>query len=122
MRAKRAERLFEGLFIADVGEYMAENGKVAALPGWNLDRDYLKLLASFERSLPLREPSKLWEPPLAGRLLAMSEGTIGELSSLLTAAAVHAIRTGRERIDGALLKEVGWTPPSERKKRVESIV
>lgn len=52
----------------------------------------------------------------------MSEGTIGELSSLLTAAAVHAIRTGRERIDGELLSEVDWTPPSERKRQVERMV
>ena len=61
---------------------LANRFEPAALSNWTLDRDYLKLLASFERALPLREPSRLWEAPLTARLLAMSEGTIGELSSL----------------------------------------
>jgi Bacterial TniB protein len=101
---------------------LANRFEPAALPRWDLDRDYLKLLASFERALPLREPSNLSEPSLATRLLAMSEGTIGELSSLLTAAAMHAVRIGRERIDGTLLSELDWTPPSERKRQVERMV
>lgn len=101
---------------------LANRFEPAALANWTLDRDYLKLLASFERALSLREPSRLWEAPMAARLLAMSEGTIGELSSLLTKAAVHAIRTGQERIDSALLSELDWTPPSERKRHVERML
>lgn len=101
---------------------MANRFEPAALPRWDLNREFLMLLASFERVLPLRKPSRLWEQPLAARLLALSEGTIGELSSLLAAAASHAIGTGRECIDSDLLSELDWTPPSERKRQVERMV
>ena len=69
---------------------MANRFEPAALPRWDLNREFLMLLASFERVLPLRKPSRLWEQPLAARLLALSEGTIGELSSLLAAAVTRS--------------------------------
>ena len=73
------------------------------LPRWEMNRAHQTLLISFERRLPLRVPSGLAQPVLAARLLALSDGTVGELSLLLTAAATKAIRSGRERIDEDLL-------------------
>jgi type II secretory pathway predicted ATPase ExeA len=86
----------------------------AELPLWRMDRQYRKLLASFERMLPLKQPSKLSRKPLATQLLAMTEGTIGELSTLLKTAAVSAVRTGVERIDASVLAGLEWEPPSVR--------
>jgi DNA transposition AAA+ family ATPase len=80
------------------------------------------LLASFERLLPLREPSHLACESLSKQLLAMSEGTIGALSSLLNRAALAAIRNGREQIDRQILNETNWVPPSERRQRAELLV
>lgn len=80
------------------------------------------LLASFERVLPLAEPSHLAAEALGKRLLAMSEGTIGALSSLLNRAGAVAIRKGRERIDEQVLKETDWVRPSERRQRAELLV
>lgn len=85
------------------------------LPKWKAGTEYLKLLASFESMIPLRHPSGLIQRPLATKLLALSEGSIGELASLLERAAVRAIRTGRERIDEDALDNIGWVAPSERK-------
>jgi hypothetical protein len=45
-----------------------------------MNREFQTLLASFERTLPLRQPSRLAEPAMAARLLALSEGTIGSCS------------------------------------------
>lgn len=87
------------------------------LPRWTQGTEYDRLLASFERVLPLRQPSHLTSPPLALKLLGMSEGWIGELSALLTEAAVEAVRGGSERIDTKLLDTLDWVPPSKRNRR-----
>lgn len=86
----------------------------AELPLWRMDQEYRKLLASFERMLPLKRASKLHRDPLATQLLAMTEGTIGELSTVLKIAAITAVRTGVEQIDEALLNRLAWEPPSVR--------
>jgi hypothetical protein len=80
------------------------------------------LLASFESTLPLRNPSSLAEERLAIKLLSMSEGTIGELSRILVAAATEAIRSGQERIDEKVLRAIHWEPPSERKRRADGLI
>jgi hypothetical protein len=72
-------------------------------------------LTSFERILPLREPSHLAELSMATLLRSWTEGTIGELSSLLRKAAIAAIETGEERITENILKRVDWMPPSARR-------
>jgi hypothetical protein len=101
---------------------LANRFEPVALPRWQLDHDFLMLLASFEQALPLREPSRLVEERLARKLLALSEGSLGELSALLTVAAIYAVKSGTERIDEQVLAAVDWTPPSERRRRAERLV
>ena len=88
------------------------------LPRWRMGDDYIRLLASFERALPLRRESNLADEAIATKLLAKTNGLLGELSRLLGKAAVAAIRQGRERIDEKLLKEVRWTAPGDRRRGV----
>jgi Bacterial TniB protein len=90
-----------------------------AVPRWQADADYASLLASFEALFPLRHASHLSQPPLSTHILAQSEGTIGEISTLLTRAAVLAIRQGQERIDLPLLSLVDYHPPTERRRVFE---
>jgi hypothetical protein len=52
----------------------------------------------------------------------MSEGTIGELSRILVAAATEAIRSGQERIDEKVLRAIHWEPPSQRKRRADGLI
>jgi hypothetical protein len=80
------------------------------------------LLASFEQTLPLRHPSGLIEKHLAQKLLAQSEGNLGELSTLLTTAAIYAIETGIEQINDEVLAAIDWVPPSERRRQAERLV
>jgi hypothetical protein len=100
---------------------MANRFEPVALPRWEMNRDFQVLLASFERILPLQHPSQLAEPRFAARLLALSEGTIGALSSLLIKAASWSIRSGIERIDERVLANIGWTPPSDRRRQIEKL-
>ncbi|WP_411683301.1 TniB family NTP-binding protein [Aeromonas caviae] len=100
---------------------LANRFEPVVLPRWEPDNDFLRLLVSFERMLPLRNPSRLHGVELSARLFAMSEGYLGELSRVLTEAAAHAVLSGRERIDLKTLDGIGWTPPSERKRRIDRI-
>ena len=65
----------------------------AVLPRWKNDDDYIRLLMTFERMIPLRNPSRLDDPSLADRIYAMSEGYLGEISDLLKDAAAHAVQS-----------------------------
>lgn len=91
------------------------------LPRWEMDHDFQRLLASFERMLPLKQPSGLAQQELASTLFAMSEGYIGELSRLLSDASALAIHSGTEQISSKLLQQIDWTPPSRRKRQLEGI-
>lgn len=72
---------------------------------------------SFEKVIPLKRPSNLAE--LGVTLHDMSEGHIGELSTILNKAAVYAIKQGTEFIDEDALTGIDWTLPSERRKEAE---
>jgi hypothetical protein len=103
-------------------EQLANRFEPVALPKWSVGEEYLRLLMSFERLLPLRKPSNLIEDALAYKLLSMSEGTIGELSKVLKQAARLAIRTEVECITLGLLNQVDYTLPSERMKYHKHLV
>lgn len=94
----------------------------AILPKWQMDQEFLRLLASFEAMLPLKEPSGLTETTMAAKLLSMSEGTIGDLSKLLNKAAIHAIKSKSERITIKVLSSINWIPPSEHKRQVDKVL
>ena len=112
----------EALRAVQADPQLANRFEPAALPPWQLNQEFQMLLASFERTLPLREPSRLAEEQMARHLFALSEGSLGELSVLLTSAAVSAVQSGAERIDTQVLVTIDWIPPSERRRRAEHLV
>ena len=91
------------------------------LPRWKLDREFLRLLASFERLLPLEEPSELAGREMANRLHAMSQGTIGGVARVLERATMLAIRRGARRIDLPLLSRVSLVKLSDYGKQAEAL-
>lgn len=91
------------------------------LPRWEMDHDFQRLLASFERMLPLKLASNLSRQDMASRLYAMTEGYIGELSRLLSEASVLAIHSEAESISVKILQQVDWMPPSKRKRQLEGL-
>jgi hypothetical protein len=95
---------------------LANRFEPISLPRWTMNEDYLRLLASFEVALPLEQPSELLEPALAIKILNLTGGTIGEISTLLSRAAVMAIDRGIERITADLLDSCGYVSPAERRR------
>jgi hypothetical protein len=88
------------------------------LPRWQTDNEFRKLLASFEKIIPLKYPSDLQSSStLTSKLLTRSEGTIGELKMLLASTATDAMRTGTERITEESIDGCNYVSPSARKQR-----
>lgn len=89
------------------------------LPVWEVGNDTRSLLATFAASFPLHSPSLIDSEDMARYLLARSEGTIGELARLLTAAAVAAVESGEERINHRTLTIADYVGPNERRRLFE---
>lgn len=87
---------------------------------WSLSEDYLDLLAAIENGLPLPKPSDLASEALAPWIWTQSEGTLKETQRLLRRAATAAIHSNQGRIDLKLLKGLGWTRPSLRRREAEA--
>lgn len=101
---------------------LANRFQVIVLPKWQLEEDirsdraseYRQFLASFERLLPFEEQSDLGNDPMATKIYALSEGTIGEATDLVRDAATWAIRNGLSRVTEEALERCGYVPPSRR--------
>lgn len=111
----------ETLNVLQSDPQIANRFEPAFLPKWDLDADYLRLLATIEPKLGLKLRSKLHEPIIAKRLHEESEGTIGELMKLLQALAKDAILSGKETITQEMvqrghLETLNWKPPSLRNR------
>jgi hypothetical protein len=89
--------------------------KPQRLPLWRDGEEFESLLDSYEYILPLRKPSGLTSPRLANKILAMSEGTIGEISALINEAAIYALKKGEEWITVDALNKCGFVSPSDRR-------
>ena len=105
-----------------VGQAAIDNGK--PLPDkeglTTAEREELvRLLASFEAVLPLREASHLSTPQTLEHILRRSEGTIGEMATLLARAADFALRNGDEKISEAAITQAEYLPPSVRRRAIE---
>tara|TARA_R110001632_G_scaffold60284_3_gene146390 strand:+ start:62940 stop:63842 length:903 start_codon:yes stop_codon:yes gene_type:complete len=91
--------------------------KPILLAKWEYTTDYRRLIASFESVLPLKKASNLSSKAIAMKLLSMTEGLLGELSELLSEAAIEAIVTGKECIDLELLSRLDWLAPTARRSQ-----
>jgi hypothetical protein len=101
---------------------LANRFQVVVLPKWTLDdpskpdepSEYRQFLAAFERLLPFTASSDLGNDPMASKIYALSEGTIGEAANLLRDAATWSVRNDCDGITEKALKSCGFVPPSRR--------
>lgn len=89
------------------------------LPVWEEGDELLSLLASFSAVLPLKRVSDIANEATARYILARTEGTIGEIAKLLTAAAIVAIESGEESINQRTLGQAAYLSPTERRQTFE---
>jgi hypothetical protein len=111
----------EAYYTLSTDSQLMNRFKPVILPKWELNEDYYRLLATFENRIPLKEKSDLIEGVLPGKILSLSEGTIGEISSVIKQAAKLAIETGKEKITSEILDRIDYISPSKRKNLIEKV-
>lgn len=85
---------------------------VISLPAWELNKDWQKLLASFEKILPLKHASNLHHPELATLFHTISGGNLGDLHRLLIECSREAMISGSESITLDIIKSKSWVRPT----------
>lgn len=78
------------------------------LTKWEFNEDFQRLLRTYEALLPLKESSNLYDPTMAQYIYSLTNGTIGEIVTLIRLAAIEALRSGMEKITIENLKAVNF--------------
>ena len=92
------------------------------LPLWEDGLELAGLIESFVSTFPLRRPSNLQSGETFRTILARTEGTIGEIASLMRTAAVAAIESGDETISRQSLERAAYNGPTERRRLIEQVL
>lgn len=95
---------------------LANRFEPRVLPRWTNNTEYKRLLLSFSMILPLKKDSNLIEGSIANKILANSDGLIGEISKILELSTILAIESGTERITNSIIENIDYIPPAQRKK------
>ncbi len=78
---------------------LAERFEAFHLKPWQNDAAFAGLLKSFERILPLHEPSNLMSAEVRARIHKLTSGVTARIFRLIETAAEEAIRSSKERLD-----------------------
>lgn len=95
---------------------MASRFEPLPLQRWQMDKEYLRLLVTYERLLPLKEKSNLSERVLASKILSLTDGTIGAITGVIKRAALKAIEDGQEQITLETVGSLDILLPHERNR------
>ncbi len=85
---------------------------VINLPLWELNKGFQLLLLGFEKLLPLKNPSRLYETDISRLIHTISEGNIGNLHRLLVECSIDAIKNGGEQINKTIIEKKAWMRPT----------
>jgi hypothetical protein len=107
----------DAFYVVNSDDQLANRFDKVVLSRWRYDAEYLRMLASLEKAIGLKQDSNLIEQPLAMKILEMSEGILGEIVRAVREAAVHEIKSGKEKITLKTLSEIKWTLPSLKRSR-----
>ena len=91
---------------------------VAVLPLWQNDRDFKKLVGSFERILPLKKASNLTETAILNLIYSISGGNIGNVKRLINECAIEAIKSGDEQITKKMIEDKSWLRPTRGLRKI----
>ena len=103
-------------------EQLANRFEPYILPEWQYDQDYLSLLATYNKILPLRHDFDLTESVLAKKIFSKCDGKIGEIDTVVRLAAIKGISSSRDRITEDVLERIDYKSPVERRQELERIL
>lgn len=91
---------------------LASRFDLITLSKWELDKNFRGLLSAFEKRLPLKKPSQLYEKEKATLLYTISGGNLGNLHRLLIECSTYAINEDIEEITVDIIKKFKWVKPT----------
>ena len=104
----------DALHATDVDLQISSRFRPMLLPRWKLDSNYVSLLASIEKTVPLKKLSDLAkDKKLAEKILDLSEGLLGEIVYIITESGIRAIKTGAEAITLEIIEDYKFVKPSQ---------
>lgn len=89
------------------------------LKKWQMDQDYVNLLATIVQSLTLHKESDILNPQAAQEILKLSEGYIGEIINVIKHAAKYAITSGSEQVTLKEIQECNYIPLPANNHRLD---
>ena len=111
----------EAVTILHTDAQYASRFDVAMLPKWELNQDFLRLLLSYVRLLPLKKRSDLASQRLATLIFEISGGNFGDLNRLLIECAKEAILQGNEEITEEIVHKFKWLKPTEGMRNIRNL-
>lgn len=81
------------------------------IPRWKYDVNFLRLLATFQQFLRLKEDPGLTRPEVSKEIYKMSHGVLGEVTKIIKLASVQAIESGVEKVTLKVLNEINYSSP-----------
>lgn len=81
------------------------------LAKWELDENFRSFLLAYERTLPLKNQSRIWDEVIARMILKTSSGIMDNVAKIIQVAAAEAIRTGEEQISAEIIEHVHRLAP-----------
>ncbi|MEO9871157.1 TniB family NTP-binding protein [Ekhidna sp.] len=105
----------EAHYVFQSDPQIASRFELITLDRWKIDKEYIRFLVSYEKILPLRKKSSLYEKELAIKILSMTDSTIGGVCRVLREAAIMAIKSGQEKITVEVLNQLKILPPDKMK-------
>lgn len=91
---------------------------VAELPIWRNDDEFRRLLGSFEKILPLKNPSNLIDIEKTNLIHSISDGNLGNVKRLLNECAIEAINTGEETITLDIIRGKSCLRPTKGLRKI----
>ncbi|MFN7611272.1 MAG: TniB family NTP-binding protein, partial [bacterium] len=82
--------------------------KKVYLPAWEPNADFQRLLMSVVQLLPLKEPSGLSQEEMAYFIYSKTNGTIGEVNTLIRSSAILALKSGQEKITREVIESLNF--------------
>ena len=95
----------EALYAMQANPLIASRFEPFALPRWRESAGLREFIVSLGRLLPLHLPSPFGDKDMVQKLMALSGGLTGRMTTLLAQAAELAIRQKRESISLALVDQ-----------------
>lgn len=91
---------------------------VAELSLWSNDKEFKRLVGSFEKILPLKKPSKLIETEKVNLIYSISTGKLGDVKRLINDCAINAIESGEEEITVESIRGKSCLKPTKGLRRI----